>query len=134
MNLLFQKVVRLPKSQWPALRDRTVNIPVFEADVIKTVESLPRTPSEAGIIPVKLKRKMEYKTSHKIQYISVEKVLQALNTLKMLGNRYYQFIPDFQAFKNKCEETDKDGYDLLFKDKDEKEAYSKAGKLWNSLS
>ena len=60
LNIIFQKVFRLPKSRWPAMKDRTVNIPIFESDVINTVSSLPRTPSEAGIIPVNLKRKQEF--------------------------------------------------------------------------
>ena len=37
LNIIFQKVFR-----WSAMKDRTVNIPIYEADVIKTVESLPR--------------------------------------------------------------------------------------------
>ena len=116
LNIIFQKVFQLPKSRWPAMKDRTVNIPVFEADVLKTVESLPRTPSEAGIIPVNLKRRMNYKQNHKTQYVSVPKILKALETLKGLGNKYYQFIPDFDAFKNRCKETDTEGFSFLFQD------------------
>ena len=67
LNIIFQKVYKLPKSRWPAMKDRTINIPIFEADVIKTVESLPRTPDEAGIIPINLKRKLSYKSCHKTQ-------------------------------------------------------------------
>ena len=58
LNIIFQKIFKLPKSRWPAMKDKTINIPIFEADIIKTVESLPRTPNEAGIIPINLKRKM----------------------------------------------------------------------------
>ena len=50
------------------MRDKTVNVPIFETDVLKTVESLPRTPTEAGIIPINLKRKLSFKNSHKIEY------------------------------------------------------------------
>ena len=81
LNLIFQKIYQLPKSRSPAMKDKTINIPIYEADVMKTVEALPRTPSEAGIIPVKLKRKLEYKNSHKVEYVSVEKVIKALKTL-----------------------------------------------------
>ena len=87
LNIIFQKVFQLPKSRWPAMKDRTVNIPIFEADVLKTVESLPRTPTEAGIIPVNLKRKISYKQTHKTQYVSVPKILKALETLKKLENK-----------------------------------------------
>ena len=96
------------------MKDKTVNIPIFETDIIKTVESLPRTPNEAGIIPVNLKRKLSYKNTHKTQYVSVPKLVKALETLKALGNRYYQFVPDYAQFKEKCKETDIDGFNFLF--------------------
>ena len=60
-NILFQKVCLLPKSRWPAVKDRTVNIPIMESDVISTVKTSPRTPSEAGLIPVNFKRRLKYK-------------------------------------------------------------------------
>ena len=72
------------------------------------------TPSEAGIIPVKLKRKVEYKNTHKYQYVSVPKVLHALQTLKDLGHKYYHFVPDIVQFKDKCRESDVEGFNLIF--------------------
>ena len=42
---------------------------------------------------------MDYKTSHKTQYVSVTKVLKALETLRELGHPYYQFVPDIEKFK-----------------------------------
>ena len=30
LNLIFQKIFRLPKSRNPAMKDRTVNIPIFQ--------------------------------------------------------------------------------------------------------
>ena len=56
-NLLFMKMHQLPKSRMAGVKDRLVNVPVHEDDVMNTVESLPRTPKEAGIVPIKLKRK-----------------------------------------------------------------------------
>ena len=44
LNIIFQKVFKLPKSRWPGMKDKTFNIPIFETDVLKTIESLPRTP------------------------------------------------------------------------------------------
>ena len=76
-----------------------MNIPIYEADVLKTVQCLPRTPSEAGIIPINLRRKISYKQSHKTQFLCVEKIVKALKTLKKLGNRYYQFVPEFDDFR-----------------------------------
>ena len=114
LNIIFQKVFKLPKSRWPAMKDRTVNIPIFESDIIKTIESLPRTPSEAGIIPIKLKRKLNYKNSHMVQYISVPKILKALDTLKEMGNRYYQFIPKKSNFEDACRENDLEGFHFIY--------------------
>ena len=116
LNLIFQKIHQLPKSRAPAMKDKIVNVPIYEADILDTVTSLPRTPAEAGIIPVKLKRKVEYKNSHKIQYVSVKKVFQALQTLKNMGNKYYQFVPEPEEFKERCKAMDIEGFRLLYPD------------------
>ena len=68
------------------MKDRIVNVPVFAEDVTESIKSLPRTPHSAGIIPVKFKRKMSFKNSHLVQFISVDKVTLALKTLKALGH------------------------------------------------
>ena len=62
---------------------------------------------------------MNYKKSHKTQYLSVPKILKSLETLKKLGNKYYQFIPNLETFKNRCRETDTEGFNFLFQDEDE---------------
>ena len=114
LNIIFQKVFNLPKSRWPGMKDKTVNIPIFETDVLKTIESLPRTPSDAGIIPVNFKRKLMYKNSHMTQYISVPKIMKALNTLKELGNKYYQFVPQNVNFEDECREHDLEGFRFIY--------------------
>ena len=96
LNILFQKVIKLPKTRWPAMKDITVNIPMYEADFLNTVDSLSRTPREAGIIPINLRQKVSYKGAHKTEYVCVEKILKALQTLQSLGNSYYQFVPNFE--------------------------------------
>ena len=73
-----------------------MNIPIFDQDILNTVKCFPRTLNEAGIIPVKLKRKLEYKNSHLQQYISTEKIVKALLTLKKLDNKYYQFVENLE--------------------------------------
>ena len=120
-NLPFQKFVQLPSSRWTATKDRIVNIPINGADIVKTCASLPRTLDEAGIVPIKLKRKMEYKNSHFEQFISINKIFEALKTLKRLGNPHYQFIPDnFETFKEKCLNSDPEHFDLLFPNEEQK--------------
>ena len=61
LNIIFQKVIKLPKSRWPAMKDRIVNVPVFAEDITESIKSLPRTPHSAEIIPVKFKRKLNFR-------------------------------------------------------------------------
>ena len=71
-NIIFQKIHKLPKSRWSGTHDKLVNVPVGPQDVLNTIKSLPRTPAEAGIvtiIPVNLKRKVEYQNTHLSQKI-----------------------------------------------------------------
>ena len=63
-------------------KDRLVNIPINDADVKNTIESLPRTPKEAGLLEIKLKRKMEYNNYHKKEYVNPVKIFKALDFLK----------------------------------------------------
>ena len=62
-RIVFMKIFQLPKSRWTALKDKVINIPVNEDDIVNTITSLPRTPNEAGLIEVDLNRKVEYKNS-----------------------------------------------------------------------
>ena len=68
-SLIFLKVYALPKSRMSAFKDRLVNIPITDADVRNTLNALPRTPTEAGIAHVNLKRKKSYKNSHIWQFV-----------------------------------------------------------------
>ena len=114
LNILFQKVFKLPKSRWPAMKDKTVNIPIYETDVIRTIESLPRTPNSAGIIPVELKRRLNFRNYHMTQYVSVPKLETALQTLKSLGHQYYQFQLETEEFLDTCKERDIEGFNFLY--------------------
>ena len=91
------------------MKDKVVNIPVYETDILKTLGSLPRTPEEAEIVPVNLKRKIDYKNCHKVQYISVPNILKALETLRESENPYYQFAPDIKQFQRRCKAMDTEG-------------------------
>ena len=114
LNILFQKVFKLPKSRWPAMKDKTINIPINENDVIRTIEALPRTPSSAGIIPINLKRKLSFKNAHMTQFISVPKVLKALHTLKILGHPYYQFVKIDDDFVDDLRDNDIEGFNFIY--------------------
>ena len=79
MRIVFMKIFQLPKSRWTALKDKIINVPINEKDIINTITHLPRTPMEAGLIEVDLKRKVEYQNSHKKQLIDPQKCFQMLD-------------------------------------------------------
>ena len=113
-KILFQKVFKLPKSRMAAVKDKIVNIPIGDEDVLNTVQALPRTPSEAGLVEVKLKRKLEYKNYHQYEYIDPEKIFQALKYLKDSGNPHYQFFDDRNEFEKRCKSDDPEGFEAMF--------------------
>ena len=44
-SIVFMKIFQLPKSCWTALKDRIINVPVNNDDIVNTMTSLPRTPN-----------------------------------------------------------------------------------------
>ena len=98
--------MQLPKSRWSATKDKIVNVPINDQDIVDTMERLPRTPDEAGLICIELKRKLEYKNTHKKEYISVAKVEKALDTLYDLGHPHYQFVGDMAGFEERCKKEE----------------------------
>lgn len=49
-NIIFIKIFKLPKSRWSALKDKIVNVPVVDDDILKTLSelaTLPRLPDQA---------------------------------------------------------------------------------------
>ena len=72
-NIVFVKIFQLPKSRWTALKDKIINVHVNDSDIVDTISSLPRTPSEAGLIEIDPKRKVEYKSSHICDNLSTQR-------------------------------------------------------------
>ena len=62
--LLFIKIFSLKSSLMPAIKDKCVAIPLDANDVLNTVNSLPRLPSESGIIDIQWKRRVGQKNCH----------------------------------------------------------------------
>ena len=68
------------------------------------------------MVGVALKRKKEFKNTHKNQLIDPDKLFKMLEKLKVSGNKYYQFYDDVNLYKTRCKESDPDGYNVIFKD------------------
>ena len=120
-NLIFLKIFQLPKSRWTALTDKIVNVPITNEDINNTVELLPRTPKEAGLIGVTLKRKLEYKNTHKQQLVDPKKIVKMLELLKTSKNPYYKSHDNIDSFEDRCKEKDPEGYDVIFPNEDQLE-------------
>ena len=114
--LVFMKIFKKPKSRMAAIKDRCVCVPIDDQTINETLNQLPRTPSEACIVPIKLKRKKEYKNVHLNEYVDVEKMHRALLTLKESGHPEYQFYEpsDFNTYAERCKIDDPQGYKSLF--------------------
>ena len=112
-NIIFMKIFHLPKSRWSAVKDKTVNVPIQDDDVLQTVGNFPWMPCEAGIIPVKLKRKTTYKQHHVQQYIRPNVLPEALTALKNTGNPHYQFVTTHENYEETCKTLDPEGYELM---------------------
>ena len=113
-NIVFMKNFQLPKSRWTALKDKIINVPVKDDDIVNTMTRLPRTPNEAGLIEVDLKRKVEYKNSHLQQLIDPKKCFKMLELLKRKKNIYYQFYDDYNIYTERCKAEDFRGYTIVF--------------------
>ena len=118
-NINFQKIVLLQKSRWPAGKGRMVSVPVGPDDIMNTVKQLPRLPSEAGLIPIKLKRMQKYKGHEKKEMIRPEKIFQALQSLRHHGHPFYQFYDSKENYMARCRERDERGFRLLMGEDDE---------------
>ena len=117
-NILFMKIFKLPKSRMSAIKDRTVCVPIDDTTIENTMLSLPRTPNEANLLPVKLKRKKSFKGSHLEEYINVSKIFKTLSTLKKLGHGEYQYYEekDKSEFQSLCLNEDNQVSNELFND------------------
>ncbi len=88
LRIPFMKMVALPTGKQRCIHGPAVNVP-SELDNICTL--LPRMPSEASMIPLKLKRKLRYKGHYMYSYVRPDKVMNPLKWLKA-NNRLYSHI------------------------------------------
>ena len=110
------KIHRKPKSLMSAIKDRVVCIPIDSGTIEETLQKLPRLPKDAGLVPIKLKRKQAYKQSHLQEWVDVEKVHRCLLLLKNFGHKEYQFYTasEVEEYVSRCKQDDSEGYEMLF--------------------
>ena len=113
-NIVFQKIYQLPKSRWTGLKDKIVNVPISPEAINNTLALLPRTPAQAGLIGISLKRKKEMKNTHKQQLINPDKIFRMLQKLKESGSPYHQNLLTPANYRLMCNETDKTGYETIY--------------------
>ena len=115
LNINFQYIFCLQKSRWAGTKKQMISVPVAPETVNETVQQLPRIPREAGLIEVKLKRKMIYDGCHKKEYVNPLKLIKVLKILKKSGHPYYQFVvDDIIEYEKRCKEQDMIGHQLIF--------------------
>ena len=89
--------MQAPRGKQLKINGNVVNVP---ADVINTVNLLPRLPEQSGTIKVQLKRRLQYKSSALSLNIRPHKVLQAANWLASSSTLYQEhgiaFNPDWE--------------------------------------
>ena len=113
-NIIFQKIFQLPRSRWTGLKDRIINVPITDDSIMDTLVQLPRTPTEAGLVGISLKRKKEMTNTHYKQLINPDGVFRMLHKLKEAGSPHHQNLLTPESFILKCAATDKEGFDLIF--------------------
>ena len=84
-RLAFQKLMQAPRGRQLKINGNSVNVP---ADVVNTVNMLPRFPNENSTIKVNLKRRLQYKSSALSLNVIPNKVAEAVKWLVNNGNLY----------------------------------------------
>ena len=92
------------------LNDRVINVPISDEDVVRNVTSLPRTKETNGLINLKMKRRMMYKSYYQMQAARPEMIYKALYYFKE-NNPFYKdvkLLPYEEFIKDCQDETDQD--------------------------
>ena len=84
----FVKMVALPRGKQHGIHGPAVNVP-SKLDFV--CAQFPRLPSETQLVPMKLKRRLKYKSHYMYEYVRPQKVLTALRWL-IKNNKLYANI------------------------------------------
>ena len=101
-RLPFMQIASLPRGGQKGIKGAVVNVPAQLDTIVKT---LPRMPTDCGLVPVKLKKKLEYKGHSLYQSIRPQAVLRALQCLKE-SNPLYKDVHLDKDWLTKCEEEE----------------------------
>lgn len=85
------QIVNLPRGGQRGIKGCVVNVP---SNLSTVTEILPRIPSNCGLVPIKLKRKLKYKGHAMYQSIRPENVMKALQCLKKINQNYKNIQED----------------------------------------
>ncbi|XP_062607978.1 uncharacterized protein LOC134269784, partial [Saccostrea cucullata] len=109
-RLPFMQIVNLPRGGQKGIKGSVVNVP----SNISTITSiLPRLPSNCGLVPVKLKRKLKYKGHSMYQSIRPENVFRALKYLKNANHNYEDIKVDDEWIQH-CKDENEELYKQIF--------------------
>ena len=102
LRIPFMKIVALPRGKQKAIHGPAVNIPT-KLDAICNL--LPRLPDEAELLPMKLKRKLSYKSHYMYDSIHPQKMIAALQWLTE-NNPLYSQIELNENWTNQWNKSD----------------------------
>ena len=109
-RILFMKLVVTMRKTERGIKGAAINIP---ADLGPACNLLPRIPTDAHIISLKLKRKLEYKQAYLHDTIHPEKVITALHYLKN-HNPLYADIEINEDWIKTWQDLDQELYNGIF--------------------
>ena len=102
----FMKILNLPRGGQAGIRGAVVNVPT---DLTKVTTLLPRTTSNSGLFPLKLKRKLQYRGYVSYQMICPYAVERGLKFL-LENNELYKDVLIDQNWATKSAQIDEDLY------------------------
>ena len=111
----FMKIVALPKGKQRAIHGPAVNVPT-QLDTICNL--LPRLPNECEIIPMKLKRRLCYKSHYMYDSVHPQNIIDALKWL-IQNNKHYSDVKLNNNWADKWNDDDPELWQALTGSKSE---------------
>ena len=110
LRIPFMKMVALPCGKQRAIHGPAVNVPT---DLHPVCELLPRLPSQAQLVPMKLKRKLCYKRHYMYEYVQPTKIMVALEWLKA-NNPLYADVDVNLSWEEDAAQDDSELWEAVF--------------------